>query len=68
MLFFVLHIAALFIASQFQLGQLGTQKRLATEPAYQEQLKRAQNSDGVANHAADKAQRSGGGFRTGGGF
>ena len=39
-------------------GEAATQKRLATEPAYQEQLKKAQQSDRVATQAEEKAQQS----------
>ncbi|MBN1854635.1 MAG: hypothetical protein JW829_18025 [Pirellulales bacterium] len=39
-------------------GEAGTQQRLAREPGYQEQLKRAQNSDRVAKHAEQKAQQA----------
>jgi hypothetical protein len=39
-------------------GEAATQKRLASEPAYQAQLDKARNADGVAKHAEEKAQLS----------
>jgi hypothetical protein len=39
-------------------GEAATQKRLATDAAYQAQLRRAQKADGVARHAELKSQQA----------